>query len=367
MTFITRIEDLYRLRRLTDLDTVRVETALFKRANVLRYALKYALWAVRPGGTIELVDDGPDTFDITLGGMPFSIVRQHAFKVYRDDAALVELDQRGMRLVFRRDAPVPEAGWSAGIVFSGSENEMPVLARALAALAAQGELQLGAGGQIMVCGPAAARGLLADWPDVEYVVFDEANASRAFTTRKKNAMIDAARNPRVAIMHARIVLQPGCLAAFGREFDVSTPCVRYAEAGHTVPYLDWVVAHDMAFDRLPRRRQTSNYYNRDAYLSQLATGGLPYIDGGLFVGMRAAMLAVPLNPFLAWGEAEDCDWCTRLQAEGYLVDLEPQALALSQSWKLPRRMIHRPGLSALLSGIRRLSDAPGRVLSALRP
>lgn len=365
---VCRIEHLYRLRRQIDLPAVRVETGAFKKANVLRYALKYALWAVRPGGTIEIVDDGPDTFDIILMRMPFSVVRQHCFKVYRDEAELGELDAAGMRLTFVRRRPVTPPGWSAGIVFSGNEKEMPFLTRALDGLVAQPELSTERGGQIMVCGPAAARRLLADRSEVEYLPFEEASPVRAFTTRKKNALVEAARNPRVVIMHARIVLQPGCLAAFPREFDVTTPHVQYREGDRTIPYIDWVVAHDLAFDRLPRRLQSSLFYDRHDHLAQLATGGLPYIDGGVFAGMRDVLRAVPLNPYLAWGEAEDGDWCTRLQAEGHLVDLEVDALAVSQSFKLPRRLIERPKMSAALSRARRIAiNAAWRSREILSP
>ncbi|MEI9851637.1 MAG: hypothetical protein WDN24_13225 [Sphingomonas sp.] len=91
--------------------------------------------------------------------MPFSQVRQQSFKIYRDDAELVELDNAGLRLVFARRRPVTPPGWSAGIIFSGDEKEMPFVSRAIDGLREQPELSAARGGQIMVCGPAAARSL----------------------------------------------------------------------------------------------------------------------------------------------------------------------------------------------------------------
>ena len=360
MMRIDGVEQLYRLRRHLHLPAGRRAPRALKKANVLRYALKYALWAVRPGGRIEIVDDGPDTFDIKLMRMPFSVVRQHCFKVYRDEAELVELDAAGLRLVFERRRLVTAPGWSAGLIFSGNAREMPYLARAIDALQAQPELSAAAGGQIMVCGPAPARPLLDAWPDVEYLAFEEVSSQRAFTTRKKNALIAAARNPRVAILHTRILLESGCLAAFPREFDVTTPRVVYREGERSIPYIDWVVAHNFAFDRLPHRLQSSLFYARNDHLAQLATGGLPYVDGGVFVGMRDVLRAVPLNPYLAWGEAEDNEWCSRLQSEGYLVDLDASAEATSQSFKLPRRLFERPGLWRRASALHRLAVNVGQ-------
>lgn len=350
------MEHLYQLRTQTDLSVVSIETGEFKKNNVLRYALKYALWAVRPGGQIEISDDGPDTYDISLMKMPFSIVRQNSFKVYRQDADLVELDEKRLRLVFRRSRPITPPGWSAGLIFSGNVRELPFVRHAIAGIRAQPEISEAAGGQIMICGPAAAKKFFENDADIDYVCYEETSRDRTFTTRKKTLLVEAARNPRVAIMHARIVLEPGCLAAFPREFDVSTPRVVYREGDREIPYLDWVVAHDFAFDRLPRRLQSPLHYDRQRHLAQLSTGGLPYIDGGVFVSMRDVYREVPLNPFLAWGEGEDNEWCARLQAEGYLVDLQSAARATSQSFKLSRRHVEHPRVSRNLSALRRIVD-----------
>ncbi|MEI9851638.1 MAG: hypothetical protein WDN24_13230 [Sphingomonas sp.] len=50
MMQVSSVAHLYQLRRRIDLAAVRIETAAFKKANLLRYALKYAFWAVRPAG-----------------------------------------------------------------------------------------------------------------------------------------------------------------------------------------------------------------------------------------------------------------------------------------------------------------------------
>lgn len=337
---VTAIADLLRVKHLSGFDAVTVETGPLKRRGLLRHALKYALWALKPGGALTVVDDGPVTFAFQPGAMPWSRVKQQTFAVLGPDAELVALDNDALTLTLRRTRPQPSGSWSAGIVFSGDAKELPALEGAVAGLRDQPELS-----QIMVCGPSEAAGLLAHLSPIDYVAYDTPHR-RPPIPQKKNALIAAAKGEKVAILHARIVLQPGCLAALPRDFDLITPRVEYREGGTTIPYLDWSVTDALDGAILPRRQPPRNDYLRDRYL-ELMRLGLPYVDGGLFMVDRAAALATPMNEHVAWGEAEDLEWCARLHAAGCLIDLEPGALALSQSFKWSRWMIERPRLFAL--------------------
>jgi hypothetical protein len=363
MTTAASVDDLYRLKRLSGLAQVTVRSGAFKRVGLLRHALKYGLWALAPGGRLDVVDDGPASYQIRPGAVPFSIVRQQAHKVLGADVTFLGADEAALTLSFQRVKPVTPPGWTAGVVFSGREAEMPALETALAGLRAQPELEQGAGGQIVVCGPEAARGLLAHHPDVEYLPFADPPGPRPMITLKKNLIVAAARNPRVAVMHARIVLQPGCLAAAPPEFDVLTPRVEYREGRRVVPYLDYIISQALDGEAVPSRQPPPNTFDRARYLAQLRHGR-PYLDGGVFFAMRAAALATPLSPHLAWGEAEDLEWCARLHAAGALVDLEPDAVALSQTFKWPRLMVERPRLYAFgrhaARALRRAQAAIGR-------
>lgn len=352
---VSSVEDVYALRRQNCLPMVRLILGRLKRRDLLRYALKYALWAVAPGGRIEIIDDGPDNYSVNLYDMPFSIVRQQCFKIFADMARLVAMDPVVLSLTFERTAPILAEGWSAGVIFSGAAAELPFLRACIAGLYAQPELSPERGGEILVCGPSSAADAVAGMGGVDFVALDDAEGTRSFTTRKKNALVAAARNPRVAILHTRIILQPGCLAAFPREFDVSACVVEYREGRHCVPYLDWIVVDRLDTGVPPRRLQSSNFYDRTRHLNQLGGGKAAYIDGGAFFAATRVVQAVPLNNNLAWGEAEDVEWCERLAAQGFLVDLEPRALAVSQSFKLSPWTVQRPRLLKVALPARRLA------------
>ncbi len=347
------VADLYRLKYLTNLDGVVLHTSEIKDAGALRWGLKYALWALKPGGVLKLKDPGPKTFHSVLFTTPFSLVLQQAFKMLGEDVRLVHMDLDLFEARFERVSAPPGPGWTAGIVFSGSAGEVPALHKALDGFRAQPELSQAQGGQVIVCGPIAAKGAVEPYPEVEYLAYEADPGGRAFTSRKKNAIAAAARNPRLIILHARIVLQPGCLAAFPREFDVSTPRVEYHEDGKVVPYLDWLVSPVLDGDLIPRRFGSRFDYSRDRYLGQLNGQDRPYIDGGVLAASTKVYLETPISPVLAWGEGEDAEWCSRLHAAGRLVDLEPKALALSQTFKFPRNVVEQLALARSLLPARR--------------
>lgn len=341
---VASVADLYQLRGLRLLDSVTLETRAIKRAGCLRHALKYALWAVRPGGMVEIVDDGPRNYDTVPYQIPFSLVLQQVFKLFDGEAECQDIDQAGMRLRFTRTRPEPERGWAAGIVFSGNAAEVPAVRACLDALFAQAELAPGRG-QVIVAGPAAASDVLDTHRTAHYLAFENAEGPRAFTAAKKNAIAAAAAFPNVAIMHARILLGDKCLARIGDEFDVTTPQVLFRDGGRHLPYIDWITTPAVCGDQVPTRLGSGVLYRRDRYLDRLANGDMPYIDGGLFIAKRALLRNVPLNDALAWGEAEDVEWCSRLYTTGALIDLQPAATAYSQSYKLGALLRRYPRLA----------------------
>lgn len=342
------------LKKQQNLSEVVLQTKYFKRRGLIRHAVKYGFWSLKKGGRLRICDDGPSSFDVRPGSLPFSIVRQQVFKILGTDAELEELDDESWRIVVRRTTAPLSQGFGAGVIFSGNSSELPALAKTLDGLRAQPELAAANGGSIVVCGPESARADIAGQKGVDYLSFENEPGHRAFTTRKKNALIAALPQPRVAIMHARMVLTPGCLSSLPIEFDAITPRVEYREQDKVVPYLDWTMAPVLDAETVPRGLPLPYNYNRARYLDYLSGPGRPMIDGGLFIVRRSLAIKVPLNNDLAWGEAEDTEWCARLHAGGALVDLAPEALALSQSMKFPRRYIENPMLVKVMQPVSRV-------------
>lgn len=335
--------DLVGLRTSLDLDQVTVYTRRLKYRGLLPLALKYALFALRPGGRLEIIDGGGGGTSSPAFEIGFNLVRQWTFKLIGRDVTLIDFDPAAGRLLLERTRPVTRPGWAAGVIFSGADAEIPVLENCLRGLLSQPELT-GEGGDIAVCGPTRDLSFLAEFPSVRYLPYDPPASARFLVGAKKNFLVASFSAPRVAVMHARIVLQPGALAATPREFDIGSPNVLIEEDGRLAPYLSLCFTDATTPGRMPRRLSATLRNVRQADPLEIHQLGAPYVDGGVFMAMRPVYDACPLDPSIAWGEAEDVEWCYRAAAHGYLVDLFPAAIAMSQTNKLNLR----PRLPALL-------------------
>ena len=328
---IRSIDDLYALKHATGLTTVHLESARFKFSGLLRHAIKYGLWSLKTGGTLTIADNGPSTLKLAPYTVPFQVVCQQAVKLLSDEAELVAIDPAKMTITFRRTSCDPLDHWTAGIIISGAASEKPFLDNALAGLRAQRQFQTDEG-QIIICGPAAGRSLIDD-DRIEYIDYEGAGP-RALTAHKKNLILAQARNPKIAILHARMVLTDKCLDRMPANFDAMTPCSEYHHAGGVVPHDDLIFIDVLDLESVTRKLPSHSGYNRARYLSQF-TRGRPFISGGIFLVSKKIATAVPLSDHLAWGEAEDMEWCARLHAHGAIVDLEPGAVVLTQSYRHP--------------------------------
>lgn len=330
--------DLAGLRASVDLDQVTIHTRSLKYRGLLPLALKYALFAVRPGGRLEIIDGGGGGTSSPAFEIGFNLVRQWTFKLIGRDVTLIDFDPAAGRLLLERTRPVTPPGWAAGVIFSGADAEIPVLENCLRGLLAQPELS-GEGGDIAVCGPTRDLSFLAGFPSVRYLPYDPPASDRFLVGAKKNFLVASFSAPRVAVMHARIVLQPGALAAVPREFDIGSPNVQIHEGGRLAPYLSLCFTDATTPGRMPRRLSATLRNVRQADPLEIHQLGAPYVDGGVFMAAKSVYDACPLDPAIAWGEAEDVEWCYRAAAHGYLVDLFPAAIAVSQINKLHRRPI----------------------------
>ncbi len=343
-----------------DLDEVFIVTDRLKYRGLLPCALKYALWAVRPGGLIVIEDD----YDREAAERPYRIssnfVRQWVFKFIGAQCELLAMN-RGT-LTLRRTAPVLAPGWSAGVVFSGSDGEIPTLHACLDGLRAQAELGAAQGGEIVVCGPARDLGFLAGYPDVRYENFEMPAGPRMLISRKKNVLMSRLRGPRFVILHARVVLDPGALARVPREFDISGPVTRHDTRNGERHYLS--LSHTDSFwpGAMPRTPALMLRDVAPADPMALMGRGAVYVDGGAFYVTRPVFEACPLHDQIAWEEAEDVEWCARAFASGFLVDIVPGSGARSQTSKLA----DRSGWGRAEQPIRRLSSGLKTVRAAGR-
>jgi hypothetical protein len=334
---IKKPEHIAPLRQARDLDVVRIETRRLKYRRALRLAIRSALFALKPGGVLEVLDEPESRSFGRSYEINFSLVRSWVFALVGRDTTLELIEPDRGRIVLRRSRPAPAPGWSAGVIFSGAPSEVPLLHRCLEGLRTQPELHRRENGQIVVCGPESAKGLLDCEADIEYLAFESAPGPRFLISQKKNALVAALRNPRIAVLHSRIILEPGALANVPQEFDAGTPDVFVMRNDRRQRYLSLGVVDTLDIDKTPTRPSVT-YADLPAPNPMLLhRRGTPYIDGGLFVAMKSVYATCSLNPEIAWGENEDGEWCSRLAAQGYLVELFPNSTALSQTDKYTKR------------------------------
>jgi len=365
---LDRPDKLAALRALTDLSCVTIDTTLFKYRRLLPLALRYAYWAVAPGGRIVIRDHTGPNPQAPAFEAPFNMVRQWVFKTLGRDAEVAGFDPSG-RIELVRRTPVAAGGWSAGVVFSGRDGELADLRRCLDGLMLQPELSRAQGGEIVVSAPPGAR---PDWfdlyPDVRCLDYETPPGARFLIGRKKNALIEALRGPRVAILHARIVLSAGALAAVPREFDILSPNVFAVEGGVTRTYLSLASAPEPTLGALPKGPIVNlrNIPSRDP-LALHSRGGV-FVDGGCFFTTRALHAECPLDDALGWEEGEDLEWCARALAHGYISDIALGAHAVSSTSKYrprPKLGILETPAEQLVRGVRQLRaravDSLGRM------
>lgn len=341
---IARRADIRRLRDLeTPVDRVEIHAAAFKHRGLLPLVLRYALWAVPPGGRIVILDDGHNDPASPLFEAPFNQVRLWAAKFLGADADPADFDKQGRMEFIRRAAATPP-GWSAGVVFSGREAEHPDLRRCLEGLVAQPELSPDQGGEILIAGPAGkAPDWLSGFPDVQYHPYEDPPGPRFMIGRKKNFLMRQMRNPRMLVLHARIRLDEGALSRVRREFDILAPNVAVEHDGARVPYLSLIAPDHMVLGRIMRRHSLMARDLRDADPLALHEYGQTYVDGGAFMVSRRVFEACPMDEAIAWEESEDVEWCGRAFALGFVNDLAVGCGAVSSTSKLKAR----PNLGAL--------------------
>ncbi|MBL6081088.1 hypothetical protein JMJ56_24070 [Belnapia sp. T18] len=321
--------DLYALRTMRGLARVVIRTGRLKHRNLMPHALKYAAWAVRPGGRILVRDDAPDVYDLWPHFVSFKIMRQWTFKLLAPYAAPVRLDVASREIELERTAPPTPPGWGAGVVFSGRAEERPRLLACVESLLRQPELRPENGGEIVVSGPAAAADCVTGHRSIRYHAFEMPPGARVMIGRKKNDLIRQLRGPRVIVMHTRISLGERCLANVLPEFEVATPRVMAEGGGKAVDYLSLGV-HDSGLTGYAPERVPCNLRRMPARRwLDLYRLGAPYIDGGVFMVRRDVHAACPLHDEVAWDEGEDLEWSHRLLAAGFLLDLAPDAAARS--------------------------------------
>jgi len=332
---LSTLSDLSKLRHATDLNEVNLvfDDSKF-RGNLALYPIKYGVWALRRGGHLKIHAPGlPTKTYLTEKRLSFHFLVQLIARVSEGWASICHYDLDKRKLVLKRTRPVLSPGWSAGVVFSGASSEAESLNECIKGLLEQPELLESR--DIVVCGPSASRNMLATNKYVRYLPYDTPFESGRFLLgRKKNILLKALHHERALICHTRIVLRPKCLSLLPREFDIITPRVWTQGSKSCLPYLDLQFVKTATEAMIASGVPVPCYYDRHHWHDYLSTL-YPFIDGGLFCVRRQLAIQTPIHDTIAWGEAEDVEWCKRLLQSGNLVELAEYSHADSSICKMP--------------------------------
>lgn len=362
---VTAPQDLYRLKDQSGLDRVQIDLSSIKYQGLAHHAVRLAFFAVREGGDIVLTDRGVSKLQ-SIGPhlIRWPSMRALALRALAKECEVVQ--SAPGEILLTRTAPLPGPGWSAGIIFSGRDAELPALYQCLDGLCAQPEL-LGPEGEILVCGPTRDMGFLADYPMVRYILFDLDASDTPFPiSRKKNALMAQMRYEKRLVLHCRIVLEPGSLAKTPADFDILGPNVVHrsphgveANVGYVAIDPRWPAMVPAIFERSTLNVAPECYLN-------MVRRRRPYVDGAAFAVTKRVLDICRLDDALRWGDCEDVEWCIRAQALGFLVDMSPAMVATNIASKVSTlEWLPQPvsrGLRAARRVLRRAANLRERVL-----
>lgn len=337
MREINSVQDVLAAGKWSGAESVLLRTHRLKYRGLLLHALKYGFWALKPGGELVIEDSGPTEDFIAPYTIPFSLVRMIVFQALGRGSETLELDPARHVIRLRRVAEPARQSWQAGVIISGNPAEAETLTQCLAGLAAQPELQRP--GAILVCGPESARSLLDGMPGEPFLqlVPYEGSARKPFPIcEKKDHLIRAMTADRLAVMHARIRLDPDVLRHAPADFDIAAPQVWAEGKGRRRAHISYTTLDAGLPFRYGRASNLGTRSGGDPRL-QLSKRQ-PFADGGAFFVSRRAYATCPLNTQLGWGDAEDVEWCNRARSMGLLVDYWPAVEGVTTADKLSTAM-----------------------------
>lgn len=323
---VTSAQDLYHLKDQSGLDSVQIDLSAVKYAGLAHHAVRLAFFAVKQGGEIVLTDRGVTKLQ-SIGPhlIRWPTLRALALRALAKECDVTHSALGEVRLT--RRAPLPGPGWSAGIIFSGRDTELPAFYKCLDGLCAQPEL-VGPAGEILVCGPTRDMAFLADYPMVRYVVFDlDENDSHFPISRKKNALMAQMQHDKRMVLHCRIVLDPGALAKAPTDFDILGPNVVHRSDRGVRANVGYVAIDPLWPAMVPARFERSTLNVAPERYLDLLRRRKPYVDGAAFAVTKRVLDLCTLDNALRWGDCEDVEWCMRAQAHGFLVDMAPSMIA----------------------------------------
>lgn len=167
--------------------------------------------------------------------------------------------------------------------------------------------------EILICGPQPSFKI-----DLKYKLIETDQNTELFAniSRKKNLIINQAEYENICIAHNRYKLNDNFIKSFDKfhhDYDFCVVKQVLLDTGERVP--DWV---SQASDE----KLTANYL-----LPYGVYSPFQYIPGGLIIGKKHILNAIPFNELATWNMAEDVELSQRLRESGFLPRLNSRTVA----------------------------------------
>jgi len=162
---------------------------------------------------------------------------------------------------------------------------------------------------VVVCPPG--RG--TDLDNVRLIHFDEKINGKAWITKKKNLITEAAKYPYVVYAHDYMYHHAGWYQSWvewlswGRDFEIAVNGIFTMEGAR---HSDWVVC---PYDLWAARPDLKDTWELLLPYDITHLSPIMYISGGWWIAKKEFMEQHPLPEELGWGESEDVVWSKRFR------------------------------------------------------
>lgn len=318
-------------------DEISIHVNGLKDKNLLRFAFKYALHALKINGEMVILDKAGPFFgtDRNLYWSKYRIsfwqVKQELFKTLKNFIDPLLIDEAAGTIVVKKIQSYENfKGISFGLLFSGNENELDLLKKTVSSIKKLNFSNIPY--EIIICGPEKSRKTVDQLIEkINYISYDEKNI-RFMVGKKKNLIFSESKFDMLIISHLRIQFNDSILGLFNRNFDFVTTKIIYHIDNEIYPYLDYVLTQ--AYNVNYKKNSNNIFKKSFVYFLQNFKNRVPYVDGGLNIFNKNIVITPPYSNEIAWGEAEDLELSARLFYDGILIDYHDDIISESLTDKI---------------------------------
>jgi hypothetical protein len=324
--------------------SINIDAVYFSELGLLRHALKYALFKIEAFGQLKIyIGKSTTKYGTNKKRILAWQIKHEIAKCIGQNVDFIESgDDSIIEATLTKKLTKDMKSITFGIICSATIADIKLLINQLESIETQSLNNPDIDIELIIVGPTSY-----DSKDIKdrfsslsitYVGIDIVDAAgRALVNTKKKYIFQNSKSDILVIAHTRISFSDDFLAnVFDSEFEAAAPQVQIHLNGVIFQYLDYVLIGDYDLSK-KSRFNTLNSLNFGSNYKMYFKRRVPYIDGGVVIFNKLRVITNPYNEYLAWGEAEDVEMCSRLYYQGYLIDYLRNIKCTSNTNKLSYR------------------------------